>query len=60
MKIRILDEDYTNFFNTSITDKIIYPMKNPCFNLSFSKFYNNQYIFCVRNIVIYFYMNSLN
>jgi hypothetical protein len=53
MKIRIVADDYINFFENIIENKTIYPKKNPCFNLSFSKFYNNQYLFCVRNIITY-------
>jgi hypothetical protein len=53
MKIRIVDSNYTDFFENIIKNKIIYPKKNPCFNLSFSKYYNNQYLFCVRNVILY-------
>ena len=42
-----------DFFENIITNKVIYPKKNPCFNLAFSKFYDNQYLFCVRNVVTY-------
>ena len=43
MKIRVVDSNYTDFFENIIKNKIIYPKKNPCFNLSFSKYYNNEY-----------------
>lgn len=53
MKIRVVDSNYTDFFENIIKNKIIYPKKNPCFNLSFSKYYNNEYLFCVRNVILY-------
>jgi hypothetical protein len=53
MKIRVIEEDYMNIFENIIKNKIAYPKKNPCFNLSFSKFYGNQYLFCVRNVILY-------
>ena len=48
MEIRVIEEDYMNIFENIIKNKIVYPKKNPCFNLSFSKFYGNQYLFCIR------------
>ncbi len=56
MKIRILEDDYMDFlykhFNTSfIKDKLIYPFKNPGFNMSISQFYNKKYIVSIRNVI---------
>ena len=53
MKIRIVSDDYINFFKSYIKNELVYPIDNPCFNMSFSKFYNNQYLFCVRNVILY-------
>jgi hypothetical protein len=53
LKIRVIEEDYMNIFENIIKNKIAYPKKNPCFNLSFSKFYGNQYLFCIRNVILY-------
>lgn len=53
MKIKVVSDDYIDFFKNQITDNLAYPIDNKCFNMSFSKFYNNQYLFCVRNIITY-------
>ncbi len=56
MKIRIVEEDYIHFlfdfFDTDfLKNKLIYPYKTPGFNMSFSKFYNNKYIFAIRIVI---------
>ncbi len=56
MKIRIVEKDYVDylfkFYNTKyLKDKLIYPFKNPGFNMSISKFYNNKFIICIRNVI---------
>jgi hypothetical protein len=50
---RVVDSDYTDFFKKYIDHNLVYPINNPCFNMAFSKFYNDQYIFSVRNIITY-------
>jgi hypothetical protein len=51
MKVRVVSNDYIDFFKLYIKNELAYPIDNPCFNMSFSKFYNKQYLFCVRNVI---------
>ena len=53
MKVRIVSDDYIDFFKSYIKNELAYPIDNPCFNMSFCKFYNKQYLFYVRNIILY-------
>jgi hypothetical protein len=53
MKIRVVSDDYIKFFKLYIKNELVYPVDNPCFNMSFCKFYNNKYLFCVRNVILY-------
>jgi hypothetical protein len=53
MQIRIVSNDYINFFKNYLENNLSYPFDNLCFNMSFCKFYNNEYLFCVRNVIPY-------
>lgn len=53
MQIRIVSNDYIHFFKNYLENNLAYPFDNPCFNMSFCKFYNHQYLFCVRNVIPY-------
>ncbi len=55
--IRIVEDDYMDFLydyfskRKFIKERLIYPFKNPGFNMSICQFYNNQYLIAIRNVI---------
>ncbi len=54
--IRIVEDDYMDFLYDYFNKqppyiKIVYPFKNPGFNMSISNFYNNKFLVSIRNVI---------